>query len=301
MSLDKSTLDLSVGILSSVANEDSIRIFIECVEGITSSTRTIVDLSLTQKRYYTWLKRLIDAGLVEKHRNAYVQTMLGKLCYRLGMALSDAVQRREKLELADKLMKANTFSMKDKEEILTKISKIDLMDGASLRDIIHEVRMIEDYDDLISETIKLMDKAKKSAYIAAHRTDMKVLDAMVGAIDRGVKFQFLGCEKEQPYEDKQALRMILSPALIKTMQKVISSGEISTRLTKVPFYSFCVIDGVYGIVELSHPVYHGFCVAFEFKNEMFCETLIDTFNHLYDEGNKYPLVKFVEKYSTLYK
>ncbi|MDH5795194.1 MAG: hypothetical protein OEZ24_03710 [Candidatus Bathyarchaeota archaeon] len=301
MSPDTSTLDLSVEILSSLANSDSLRIFLACHEGIESSTRTIEEIGLTQKRYYTWLKRLIDAGLVEKRENAYVQTMLGKFCHRLGTALSNAVEKRDQLELADKLMKADTFSSKDKEEILHTISKSDLMGIASLSDIVHEVKMVADFDDLVSDIVGFIDNASESVYIAAHGAHAKVLNAAASAVERGVKFSFLGSGEKELSEDMQTLRMILTPALVKTMQKMIASKGISVRLTEKMPYSFYVIDEEYGVVELQYPAYDGFCVAFEFRNEMFCRELVSAFNSLYAKGTEYPVIEFVEKYSTLYK
>jgi DNA-binding MarR family transcriptional regulator len=301
MGRSSDTLDLSVEILSSLANSDSLRIFLACHEGIESSTRTIEEIGLTQKRYYTWLKRLIDAGLVEKRESAYVQTMLGKFCHRMGRALLNAIEKRDQLELADKLMKADTFSTKDKEEILHTISKSDLIGIASLSDIIHEVKMIGNRDDLISDIVGLIGNAKESAYIAVRGADERVLSAVATAVERGVRFSFLGSGERQFSEDMQTLRMIFTPALIKTMQKLISSKEISLRLIEELPYSFYVVDEEYGVVELPSPVYDDFCVAFEFRNEIFCRELVSAFNLLYEKGSEYPVIEFVEKYSTLYK
>ena len=301
MGRDASTLDLSVEILSSLANIDSLKIFLACHEGIESSTRTIEEIGLTQKRYYTWLKRLIDAGLVEKRENAYAQTMLGKFCHRLGTALSNAVERRDQLELADKLMKADTFSTKDKEGILHTISKSDLIGIASLSDIVHEVKMVGDHDDLISDIAEFIGNAKESVYIAVSGADARVLDAVASAVERGVKLSFLASEEKQLSEDMQTIRMILTPAMVKTMQKLISSKGISVRLAEKLPYNFYVVDEEYGVLELQHPTYDGFCVAFEFRNEMFCRELVSAFNSLYEKGNEYPVVEFVEKYSAMYK
>jgi len=301
MGRDASTLDLSVEILSSLANTDSLKIFLACHEGIESSTRTIEEIGLTQKRYYTWLKRLIDAGLVEKRENAYAQTMLGKFCHRLGTALSNAVERRDQLELADKLMKADTFSTKDKEEILHTISKSDLIGIASLSDIVHEVKMVGDHDDLIGDIVEFIGNAKESVYIAVSGADARVLDAVASAVERGVKLSFLASEEKQLSEDMQTMRMILTPAMVKTMQKLISSKGISVRLAENLPYSFYVVDEEYGVLELQYPEYDGFCVGFDFRNEMFCRELVSAFNSLYEKGNEYPVVEFVEKYSALYK
>ena len=52
-------------ILAALANEDAIKIFLTARRGIEKSTKTIQELGLTQKRYYSRLKELMEAGLVE--------------------------------------------------------------------------------------------------------------------------------------------------------------------------------------------------------------------------------------------
>ena len=85
-------------ILSSLANEDSLKIFYAADEGITSSTKTIKGLGLTQKRYYTRLNQLIKAGLIEKNENTYQHTMLGKICHKMGLTFIDALKNRDILD-----------------------------------------------------------------------------------------------------------------------------------------------------------------------------------------------------------
>jgi len=50
-------------IFSAGSSIDALKIFYAAKDGIESSTQTIKKLGLTQKRYYTNLKRLIDVGL----------------------------------------------------------------------------------------------------------------------------------------------------------------------------------------------------------------------------------------------
>ena len=59
-------LNVLVELLSSLTSLDSLKIFMKAEKGISSSTRAIKELGLTQKRYYVWLKSLIDVDLVEK-------------------------------------------------------------------------------------------------------------------------------------------------------------------------------------------------------------------------------------------
>jgi len=292
-------------ILSSLANEDALKIFIEAEEGIESSAKAIKKLNLTQKRYYVWLKRLIEAGLIEKRGSAYVQTMLGKLCYKMGEALLNAVNQRDQLELADKLMRSDMLSIKEKEDILSAISKKELLGTASLDDIIHEVKMITYYDDYIDKIIELLDNAKESAYIAAHRIDARCAESIVGVVERGVKFFYLSSEERQLSERIQALKVILNPASVKMMYNLYTSRDVNMRVSKLS-YSFVVVDGEYGLIEIPHPAYHSarkreFYVAFEFKNILFSQSLVEAFVALYEKGKTHPLLKFAEKYFRLYK
>ncbi|MEM2936221.1 MAG: hypothetical protein QW231_03495, partial [Candidatus Bathyarchaeia archaeon] len=57
-------------VISALANQDAIKIFYAAGEGIRSSTEAIKKLGLTQKRYYTHLRNLTEAGLIQKGEEA---------------------------------------------------------------------------------------------------------------------------------------------------------------------------------------------------------------------------------------
>jgi len=213
---DKALAELEK-LFSAAASIDAIKIFYAAKDGIKSSTQAIRELDLTQKKYYTHLKKLIDVGLVERIDGAYRHTTLGKIGFKMCQSLMNASNQREKLSLVDKLMKSNTFSEKEKENVLSAISNKELLGTASLADVIHEVRMIEDHDCLINEVIKLLKNAKESVYIAAHESDMRVVDAMADLVERGVKFFYLGDERKNLSERIQVFKMIMNPELVKTM------------------------------------------------------------------------------------
>jgi len=287
-------------LLSSLTGEDAIQIFIKAGEGIESSTEAIRTLNLTQKRYYVSLKRLIEAGLIEKRENVYVQTMLGKLCYNMGKSLLNALNQRDQLELADKLMKSSMLSLKEKEDVLNAISKKELLGAASLADIIHEVKMITNFTDCVEEARKLLENAKESAYVAASKTDIRLTEAVLDAINRGTKLFLLSVEKK-PSEYIEILKMVLNPELVNTGRELFDSKELNLRVTKNLTYSFIVVDGEYGLIELPHPALHDFYVAFKFKNALFCQNLVEAFNLLYERAKDDPRIKFARKYLSLYK
>ena len=72
-------------IIDALSHEDAIKIFIYAKDGITNSTMAIKKLGLTQKRYYTRLKQLLEAGLLEKREDGYWHTVLGNILYQLSL------------------------------------------------------------------------------------------------------------------------------------------------------------------------------------------------------------------------
>jgi len=290
-------------ILSSLANEDALRIFFEAEKGIESSTEAIRKLDLTQKRYYVWLKRLMEAGLIEKRDNAYVLTMLGRLCQRLGGALLNAVSQRDQLALADKLMKSDTLSVKEKEEVLGAISTKELFGPASLADVVHEVKMIGGYDHFVDEVLEMMKRAKESVYIASNKFDLRIMEAAFNLIDRGVRFFYLANEEKGSTESIQAMRiLLLQPQIVSTIRKLIDAKEVNARLTEQHVsYCFIVADGEYGIIELPHPTSRDFYVAFKFRNALFCQKLTEAFYSLYEKAKEDPRIGFAKRFLSLHK
>ncbi len=60
-----------VEILDALGNQDALSIFIYVEKGMTSSKLAIQELGLTQKRFYSRLKELIEVGLIEKNAGGY--------------------------------------------------------------------------------------------------------------------------------------------------------------------------------------------------------------------------------------
>lgn len=287
-------VDAEVMILSSLAKPDALKIFSACEKGMGSSTEAIKNLCLTPKCYYTNLKRLIDAGLVEKRGQIYVQTALGKFCDKLWKEFSRAVSQRDQLQLTDKLMKSNTFSTEEKEKIL------NVIEDPRLTEIIHGVKMISDYDNFIEEVKEMLNGAKESAYLAASKIDLRVTDAVINAMGRGVKVYALS-SPEPGSEVKELLRMLLSPASIKMVRMLFSSEQINMRLTTFLSFSFLIVDDEYGVIELPHPALHEFHAAFRFRNALFCQGLFDIFTSLYEEAREDPRVGSIRKYLSFHK
>lgn len=286
-------------ILSSLSSQDALMIFVEAGEGIESSTETIEKLDLTQKRYYLWLKKLIGAGLVEKRENVYVQTTLGGICSRLGRSLTEALKQRDQLELADKLMRSVTLSAKEKQEVLDAISKKGILETFSLADIIHEVRMVTDHEIFLQGLSSMLANAREVAYLAMSMIDLQVTDAVLKAVSSGKKVFILSTKVGFSESlSRVMVGTILSSESAEVFRELVSSNQLNVRLTENLAYSFLVADGQDGIIELPHANHSSFCVAFKFKDTIFCHKLVDVFTSMYESGAEDKRVRLFKEYSS---
>ncbi len=287
-------LNVIVELLSSLTSPDSLKIFMETEKGILSSTRAIKELGLTQKRYYVWLKRLIDVGLVEKKNGRYQQTLLGRVCMKLGTSLHDTLLQGERLELANTLLNSETLSAIEKKEVLRTISKKGSQGIFSVTDILYSVKTIIDYDVFINEINQILNSTKKSAYLATNKMDSRISEATFNCIDRGIKFYALSVETNFS-ENIELLKIVLNPSSLGMIRKLLTTKDLNLRVLKHLSYCFVVSDNENGIIEMPHPLSQEFYIAFKFKNAYLCKRLINIFHSLYEEAKENPQIKFTKK------
>jgi predicted transcriptional regulator len=298
--LDQSVLSEAVKVLSSLSNEDAVKIFVEANLGIVSSTETIRKIGITQKRYYVWLKRLIEAGLITKQSDTYIQTMFGKFCSRIGDSLLNAISQRGQLELADKLMRLDMLSFEEKEEVIKAISKTKIHGPADLSDILYEVKMITRYEKFLEELSIILEKAEKRVLIAVKSIDTKILEVILRVLKRRVQLSIISTESG--FSDSvNPLRILLNSKSTESIEKILNTNEFNFKLSKNIAYSFFVIDDKNGMIILSNPKYEfpssdDFYVAFMFRNPVFCNFLSENFKLIYEEGIENKQIGLIKKF-----
>jgi DNA-binding transcriptional ArsR family regulator len=287
-------LQVIVELLSALSSPDSLKIFMKTEKGIINSTRAIRELGLTQKRYYVWLKRLIDAGLVEKKHGRYRHTLLGKVCAKLGRSLQDTLLQGERLELANTLLNSATLSAKEKTDVLHAISKHGSQGLFSITDILHSVKTIVDYNIYINDITQILDSSKKSAYLAINKMDSRISDAIFNGIDRGVTFFILSTEIGFS-ENLEFLKLILNNPKTTGLVRKFITKEMNIKVVKSLDYCFIVSDEKRGLIEFPHPLTQDFYAAFRFENPYLCNRLIDIFHSLYEGAKEDPRIAFIKK------
>lgn len=284
-------------ILSSLGSEDALKIFQEAKDGITNSTKTIKKLELTQKRYYTRLNELLKAGLLQKHENTYQLTMLGKICYKLGEVLSEALSYNEQLDLIDKVRQSPSLSLEEREEVVRTLSRSTLANFADLLNGgIKPVGIVSKFEDIVAGVKRLIEKAEKEVYLATRYTDPTATEAILNCLNRGIKMYLLDGDKKNLSQKIQLIRLIFShPRMIKLFYDIFRSPNVYTGYTDNLPYSFIVADGKYVGVEIPKPDSDEFFVGLFFENELLSRKLIEVFNLLTTKAKEDPRKEFSEK------
>ena len=273
-------------VISASSSIDALKIFYAAKDGIESSTQIIKELGLTQKRYYTNLKRLMDAGLIEKIDGKYTHTTLGKIAYQLLEAFKGALEHKDKLDLIDRLLKAKNLTIEETEEIMRVILKdANIIPGERLTDILGPVRMADTWDKVVNDVVEYIDNATESIYFATQYVDLRVIDAIFRAGQRDVKLNFISRGEGQISKGLKLFSKIAlaHPHYFKILFQIVNSPNFRIRYADVP-YTFIVIDRKIVMVEVVKPSSKKFFVSFFFHNSRLAKKLIESFEELYKEG-----------------
>jgi len=216
---------------------------------------------LSKKQFYTKLKRLYNAGLVEKGEDSYYRTTtLGSLVYNGHVkTLEDALTNFWQLKAIDILKTREDFPADRKESIIDAIVK-----GSNLKNFINSTHLtgfaiIKDFNRLVIEVIRMLEDAKKEIYFASRYHDPHVSKKMFEKVEKGVSVHFLDGNPKQISVESRLNAILRTPPSEETYRTVnrlirshcfeLKSLEPTTIVssgnnTVIPkFNSFLVIDG----------------------------------------------------------
>ena len=273
-----------------LSKPDALEVFLLAGEGIKSSTYAMEELGFTPKKYYARLKELVDVGFVSKTEGAYRQTPLGNIiCGRLLPAMGRAYDARDRLGLIAKFK--GTQIEDEVRDLIEDELKLPNFAGST------NVKLLRDYEALAIEVIDIYNSAEESVLLASNYLDIRVLDAVVRSLDRGVKNRCI-IGKEVLSSRLQQLRMILSPKFTMAMMKMASNSADLSEIARVMdlHFSFCVIDGYRSIFEFYNPVADEFIIAFLVKDRFIGEKLTKIFNELWETGECHSTLSFLSSF-----
>ena len=266
------TIEQGVRLFNVLSSEDAVRIFLYAKQGIESSTQAIKNLGLTQKRYYSRLKGLIEVGLIEKVEGTYRYTALGKIVHKLGIYLIGVLKNVDRLELMNNLSKAKSLSHAEKRKFEKMISEQTEV-GGLFNSVLSEktrskVKEIITYEELIEKLVERIDLSQKSVLLASRYVDTKAIDSCLKANKRDVTLKVL-VSKENISSNMNMLRLMLSPKLILAMLEFFgSSKELGDLIREFDLsFSFCIIDDRHCFFEFPSLEGSKFSIAFYMEDE----------------------------------
>jgi len=261
-----------------LSNHDAVKILNRAGTGIKNSTYAIEELNLTPKRYYYRLKELMAADLVKKVDDGYRQTALGRIMYDHFLpAMGKACDAKNELELIVYL---------EGTELESGVRKrIEEELGIPVFEDSTNVKLLEDYEALAIEAIDLYDSAKESVFLASNYFDVRVIEAFLRGVDRGITNKVI-MGKNRRSTQIQNLRMMLSLTFSKALINFASNTmelKNTVRFTEIP-YTFCVVDGHRSIIEFSDAPNESFIAAISVDDRNVGEQLTKYFVTLWEAG-----------------
>ena len=269
-----------VKILNALGNEDALSIFLYAADGIRSSKDAIRTLRLTQKRFYSRLKDLIDVKLVAKVEGEYRYTALGKFFYNMKTKIEPVLENKERLELIDKIGQVGSLSNKEARRI-AEVLAIDELMG----DRIYQAKIVDTFEKAVYNVLSFIDGAEKSIYFASKYFDIRVSQACMNAIERGVETYFLVGNPNQISYALQLIRPIITnPKYLKMIVQYFKSPQMNIKYIELP-YTFLVVDEKKSMIEVPKPFTNIFSLSIFFENELFSQKLVENFNKLWENAS----------------
>ena len=288
-----------VGILDALGNQDALSIFIYVGKGMTSSKLAIQELGLSQKRFYSRLKEIIDVGLIEKNEGEYQYTTLGRVFSKIGYSLLDVLENKEQFELLEKLRDNSSLTSADVNKITSVVSK-GSTDTSGIFNMIFlsekqgKVEVLPSYERLVEKLVERVEGADHSILLASRYIDNKVIDSMMKVTNKGISIRVV-MAKEHLEDKVNKLHLLLSPGLILSMLEFYTDPNLDEimRDGNVPF-SFAIIDEEHCFFELPSFGNNDFTIAFYVVDNEIGDKFCKMFSTLWETADKKSIPKLIK-------
>jgi hypothetical protein len=256
--LQQETVPVLVDVFTILADKQSTQILTAASTGLRSSSNGIG--KQTKKQYYVRLKRLVDMGLMEKQQSVYKLTSFGSIVYENHLKTMDKiVPNYWQIKSIDVLKSRPDFPAEQKEKIMN-----EYIETTKLKDVINTTHLtsfnvVNQFDDLIVEVLKVLDNAEREVYFATRYYDPHVSAKIFEKFAKGVTIHILDGNPDQISVENRLAAIIRTPPNRETaaiVKKITKSSRFDLkRLPELPL-SFMVVDGiqvVYDTVNFINP------------------------------------------------
>lgn len=245
-------------VFSILADRHSANILKMAYSGFKASSTSYVG-NLSKKQFYVRLKRLRDAGLVEKRDTFYKTTTFGSLVFNSHVkTLDEILTNFWSLKAIDVLKSREDFPSHQKETVINEILQSSNLKGIVNGTHLSGFTIIKDFNRLINEVIKVLDNAQSEVYFATRYHDPHVSSKTFEKFSQGVKIHILDGNPEQINVESRLNAILRVPPNRETFDMVnsmIRSPRFDLKIKEIPI-SFVVVDGtqvIYETVNYSSP------------------------------------------------
>jgi predicted transcriptional regulator len=232
-------------VFSILADRHSVNILKMAYSGFKASGTSYAD-NLSKKQFYVRLKRLRDAGFIEKRNSTYRTTTFGSLLYNGHVkTLDEILPNYWNLKAVDLLKSRHDFPLQQKEKVIDEIIK-----STSLRNIVNGTHLsgfsvIKDYNRLVMEVIKLMESAQHEVYLASRYHDPHFAKMLFKKVADGVTVHLFDGNPDQISVENRLNAVLRTPPDRETFEmvnKIVKSGKLDLKKGSVTA-SFMIVDG----------------------------------------------------------
>lgn len=232
-------------VFSILADRHSLNILKMAYSGFRASHTSYVG-NLSKKQFYVRLKRLKDAGLIEKRDNIYITTTFGSLvCNSHVKTLEEMLANYWSLRAVDVLKTREDFPLHQRDSVINEI-----IQSSNLKNILNSTHLsgfsvVKNYNQLVAEVIKLLSLAQKEVFLATRYHDPNFSKIIFKKISEGLKVHMLDSLPEQISVENRLNAVLRTPPNREAYEMVdtlIRSPWFDLKRKEIPA-SFMVVDG----------------------------------------------------------
>jgi hypothetical protein len=297
LTLDRELIKKSAKLLSVLSHWDNLSIFMFASSGqLMAETASLQKLKLSRKVYYTRLKQLIDAGLVEKAEGIYRHTSLGNIVYQNHIVrLVEELKNTKQLKIIDTLTHAGQFSEDDIARFVSQISGspsdffiTDTMSSSSSSPA--KIEVAWNYQDMLSAIVQRVESCKSEILLATRSFNEVIINSILRKANSGIDVKVLAdsslVKLYAEVADNNLIKLNRnSSESIDTITGPWHFKEIQRRLTTIPC-SMIVFDGAEVGIEIvngNEPTQ--FYSTIFIKDERTSKTMVDFYHKMWDDAS----------------
>jgi hypothetical protein len=270
-------------VFSLLADRHSINILKMAYSGFRGSSSSYAG-NLSKKQFYVRLRRLRDAGFIEKRGSVYRTTTFGSLIVNGHVkTLDEILNNFWNLKAVDVLKAREDFPLHQKESVIN-----DIIQSTTLKQMVNGTHLsgfsvIKDYNRLVIEVIKLLESAQSEVYMATRYFDPHFSKLMYTKIrEDNIKMHLLDGLPDQQSVAGRLNAIVRTPPDRQTFEIVtgiMKSDRFELKKANVPA-SFMVVDGTsvcYETTNYSNP--EQFTIAISHYDDRYLAQQFITYYH----------------------